>query len=279
MKIVAIVQARMGSTRLPNKVLKTIKGLSVIEILLKRLAKSKKINEIIVAIPDDKNNKPLAIHIESLGFKCFQGSEDNVLERFVMAGRTLETEIAIRITGDCPLIDASLIDDTVNFFINSNKDYVSNCIPSTFPDGLDVEVFKFKYLEQALKNTQKIFDKEHVTPYLRDSGKFSIGTLKNDVDLSHLRWTLDEPDDFEVINNVIQYFYPDIFFSWKEVYKLELSKPSIFIANKKISRNQGATMGKGQKLYKRAKSLIPGGNMLLSKRPEMYLPDQWPSYF
>ena len=196
MKIVAIVQARMGSTRLPNKVLKTIKGLSVIEILLKRLAKSKKINEIIVAIPDDKNNKPLAIHIESLGFKCFQGSEDNVLERFVMAGRTLETEIAIRITGDCPLIDASLIDDTVNFFINSNKDYVSNCIPSTFPDGLDVEVFKFKYLEQALKNTQKIFDKEHVTPYLRDSGKFSIGTLKNDVDLSHLRWTLDEPDDY-----------------------------------------------------------------------------------
>ena len=196
-----------------------------------------------------------------------------------MAGRTLETEIAIRITGDCPLIDASLIDDTVNFFINSNKDYVSNCIPSTFPDGLDVEVFKFKYLEQALKNTQKIFDKEHVTPYLRDSGKFSIGTLKNDVDLSHLRWTLDEPDDFEVINNVIQYFYPDIFFSWKEVYKLELSKPSIFIANKKISRNQGATMGKGQKLYKRAKSLIPGGNMLLSKRPEMFLPDMWPSYF
>lgn len=279
MRVVAIVQARMGSTRLPNKVMKLINGMTVIEILLKRLSKSKFIDEIIVATSDNKINDTLSDHINSNGIICYRGSEDNVLERFVKAGKGAKAEIAVRITGDCPLIDPKLVDKTIKYFIDSKKDYVSNCVPPTFPDGLDVEVFNFNCLERALSETKKDFDKEHVTPYLRDSGLFSVGVLKNSKDFSSLRWTLDEPEDFEVISNVVNHFYPDIFFSWKEVIKLVDEKPNLFIANEETKRNEGAEMGKGQKLYKRAKKIIPGGNMLLSKRPEMYLPEKWPSYF
>lgn len=279
MKVVAIVQARVGSTRLPNKVIKPIVGKPMIELLLARLSRSQEIDEIVVATSEDAGNLPLVALVGKLGYRCVQGSENDVLDRFVKAGREAQADIAVRITGDCPLIDAQLVDDCVRKFLSSGVDYLSNAATPSFPDGLDTEVFRFEALEQAASETERQFDREHVTPYLRESGKFSLGTLQNDIDLSALRWTVDEPADFEVMTNVFTHFVPEIHFSWRQVLQLQHSQPELFAANQQINRNEGAAMGTGQKLWKRAKQVIPGGNMLLSKRAEMFLPEQWPAYF
>ena len=279
MKIVAIVQARMGSTRLPNKVMKPIGGIPIIELLLKRLSKSKELDQIVVATSVDKCNQPLVSHISKLGYACEQGSENDVLDRFVKTAQVYQADIVVRITGDCPLVDPDLVDECIRQFNVSDVDYLTNTNPPTYPDGLDIEVFTFKALQEALEKTDKPFDHEHVTPYLRESGHFNLGSVQHHQDLSALRWTVDEPADFIVVEKVFRHFHPRIDFTWEEVLKLQDEQPDIFSINENIIRNQGATMGTGQKLWKRAKQIIPGGNMLLSKRAEMFLPDQWPAYF
>jgi glutamate-1-semialdehyde 2,1-aminomutase len=279
MNVVAIVQARMGSTRLPNKVMKPIGGVPLIELLLARLAKSKEIAQIVLATSTDERNTPLVEHVQKLGFTCVRGSESDVLDRYLVAARQVQADIVVRITGDCPLIDAELVDQAIHRFKSVNVDYLSNTSPATYPDGLDTEVFSIQALELAGRESQEMFDHEHVTPYLRRPGMFKTAALTNDQDLSKLRWTVDEPADFEVVSKVFQHFAPNIHFSWTDVLALQQQNPEIFTANHNIIRNEGAAMGTGQKLWKRAKAVIPGGNMLLSKRAEMFLPDQWPAYF
>ncbi len=279
MKVVAIVQARMGSTRLPNKVLKPIAGKPIIELLLARLARATEIDEIVVATSEDSRNRPLIDAVSKLGYRCHAGSENDVLDRYIHAARMADAEVVVRITGDCPLIDPALVDEAIRRFKAAGVDYLSNAAPPSYPDGLDTEVFTFAALERASRETDKTFDREHVTPYLRESGKFSRSGMQNDQDLSGLRWTVDEPADLDVVSKVFGHFAPDIHFSWRQVLDLQRSQPSLFAANQQLIRNEGATMGTGQKLWKRAKQVIPGGNMLLSKRAEMFLPDQWPAYF
>lgn len=279
MKVVAIVQARMGSTRLPNKVMKLIDNVPMIELLLKRLAQSHRIDQIVLATSTDSRNMPLVEHVESLGYTVVRGSENDVLQRYLDAARQTQADVVVRITGDCPLIDANLVDQIIEKYLSGQLDYISNTAPATYPDGLDTEVFSFAALEQAAIETSSEFDHEHVTPYLRKPGRFKTEAFTNDEDHSALRWTVDEADDFTVVNNVFQHFAPDIYFTWQEVLELQKREPELFAANHNIIRNEGATMGAGQKLYKRAKNVIPGGTMLLSKRPEMFLPEHWPSYF
>lgn len=279
MKVVAIVQARMGSTRLPNKVMKPLMGVPMIELLLERLSKSNQIDQIVLATSSDSKNAPLVEHVERLGYTCIRGSETDVLDRFLAAARQVHADVVVRITGDCPLIDAALVDQTIERFNTGNVDYLSNTSPATYPDGLDTEVFSMQALERAGRETQDPFDHEHVTPYLRRHGLFKTDSLTHEQDLSGLRWTVDEPADFEVVSKVFQHFSPNIHFSWTDVLALQRQNPNIFAANHNIIRNEGATMGTGQKLWKRAKAVIPGGNMLLSKRAEMFLPEQWPAYF
>ncbi len=279
MKVVALVQARMGSTRLPNKVMKPIEGVPMIELLLTRLSRAREINQIVVATSVDARNFSLIAHVEQLGYACEQGSEHDVLERFVNAAKAHEADVVVRITGDCPLVDPALVDEVISGFKAAGVDYFSNISPPTFPDGLDIEVFTFKALEQASQQTREPYDREHVTPYLRAAGLFNTASIQHNDDLSGLRWTVDEPADFAVIEKVFQHFSPRNHFSWSEVLTLQQQQPEIFDTNQHIVRNEGATMVTGQKLWKRAKQIIPGGNMLLSKRAEMFLPDQWPAYF
>jgi glutamate-1-semialdehyde 2,1-aminomutase len=279
MKIIAIVQARMGSTRLPNKVMKPIKGVPMIELLLSRLSHAKEIDQIVVATSVDTKNVPLAEHVRSLGYVCEMGSENDVLERYVKAAEAHGADAVVRITGDCPLVDPQLVDDCVRRFKAAPLDYFSNIAPPTYPDGLDIEVVTLAALQRAQRESDKAFDHEHVTPYVRDSGLFKAASMQNDEDISGQRWTVDDPEDFEVITNVFQHFAPDIHFGWRQVLELQRSRPELFAANQQIKRNEGAVMGTGQKLWQRAKRVIPGGNMLLSKRAEMFLPDQWPAYF
>jgi len=279
MKTVAIVQARMGSTRMPNKVMKPIGGTPMIELLLSRLSKAKEVSQIIVATSIDKNNLPLVSWVSLLGYACVQGSEADVLDRYLVAAKAHNAEVVIRITGDCPLVDALLLDEMIIQFKSMGVDYLCNNYPPTFPDGLDIEIFKFSALEQAAKETDLPFNREHVTPYLREPGRFNVATFLHDSNLSKMRWTVDEAVDFEVISKIFAHFAPDIHFGWQQVLNLETSHPQIFSVNQQILRNEGAVMGTGQKLWKRAKHVIPGGNMLLSKRAEMFLPEQWPAYF
>jgi len=278
-RVVAIVQARMGSTRLPNKVMKRVGNVPLIELLLSRLALASEVDQIVLATSTSPANLPLVQHVWQLGYSVVQGSENDVLERYVEAGQEHKADVVVRITGDCPLVDPALVDAAIRRFKATGVEYFSNTSPPTYPDGLDIEVFSFSALKRAATETRKTFDREHVTPYLRESGLFRVGGMHNGDDLSALRWTVDESADFVVIEKVFQHFSPRTDFTWQEVLNLQRTQPMLFAENHCLTRNEGAAMGTGQKLWKRAKQVIPGGNMLLSKRAEMFLPEQWPSYF
>ena len=279
MKVVAIIQARMGSTRLPNKVMMEINHIPIIELLINRLSNSKRINQIVLATSDNENNIPLVRHVKSLGYEVFAGSEGDVLGRYYHAAKSYKADVVVRITGDCPLIDSIIVDEVIDGFVDSNSDYASNREPPTYPDGLDVEVVSIEVLQDAHKKAKENFQREHVTPYIINSEVYKKFYLKNTKDLSAERWTIDEPEDFTVIQNIFNFFHPIKDFSWKEVMQVRESNPELFANNQHLIRNKGASMCNGQKLWARAKRVIPGGNMLLSKRSEMFLPDQWPSYF
>ena len=279
MKVVAIVQARMGSTRLPDKVMKRIGGVPMIELLLSRLGRAREVDEIVVATSEDPRNQKLAEHVASLGLRCFRGSEDDVLDRFYQAASATGADAIVRITGDCPLVDPALVDEIVRSFKASGVDYLSNTVPPSYPDGLDVEVFSMEALAAAWRDALTPFDREHVTPFLHRTDRFRQGSFANGEDLSALRWTVDEAADFSVIERVFRHFAPSTQFSWRDVLEFQRNQSDAFSANQNLTRNEGSKLGAGQKLWKRAKQVIPGGNMLLSKRAEMFLPERWPAYF
>lgn len=278
-KIVAIVQARMGSTRFPQKVMQPICSTPMIGLLLERLSKAKLIDRIILATSTDQRNEPLVQYVRALGFDTYQGSEDDVLDRYYQAARIAGANIVVRITGDCPLIDPELVDSVISLFLKNGVDYATNTNPPSYPDGLDVAVFSFEALEIAWKNAKQPRQREHVTPYIRESSQFVRINLTNERDYSRERWTVDEPEDLEVIRKIFKYFSPRRDFSWLEVITLSERHSEYFTENRHLIRNEGAQLSTGQKLWKRAKRVIPGGNMLLSKRAEMFLPERWPAYY
>lgn len=269
----------MGSTRFPGKVMRSAVGSSLIELMLLRISRAKTINVTVVATSSSPGDNVLVEHISALGYPVFRGSEEDVLDRFYGAATDHGADIIVRLTADCPLIDAEVIDEVVTALIASGADYASNINPPTFPDGLDAEAFTYAALSRAWKEAGSIEEREHVTPYLRHSGQFATVNVSAAKDHSSKRWTVDEPADFEVVQSVFEQFHPRKDFSWEEVINLYEQHPGLFAANRTLSRNQGAEMGKGQKLWNRARRVIPGGNMLLSKRPEMFLPEHWPAYY
>jgi glutamate-1-semialdehyde 2,1-aminomutase len=278
-KTVAIVQARMGSTRFPNKVMRPICGTPMIGLLLQRLSGARHIGQIVLATSEDPINEPLARYVREQGFTAYRGSEDDVLDRYYQAAKGAGADVVVRITGDCPLIDPKVVDAVLEKFASSGVDYASNVSPPTYPDGLDTEVFSFRALETAWQQARERPQREHVTPFIRESGQFAQVNYAHRADVSGERWTVDEPEDFAVIQKVFEHFHPRRDFGWEEVLALRNSHPEWFMANRHLARNEGSQLGTGQKLWKRAKRVIPGGNMLLSKRAEMFLPERWPAYF
>jgi len=252
-KAIAIVQARVSSTRLPGKVLKEINGKSLIEILFHRLSQAKKINRIMLATSVNKENDPLVNIIAKLGYDVFRGSEDDVLGRYYKASKQYEPESVIRITGDCPIIDPSLVDEVISLYDKENVDYASNTNPPTYPDGLDVEVFSFKSLKEANNKAKSSHEREHVTPYIRTNKKLKNINLSNNKNDSNERWTIDDPEDYVVIENIVNHFAPNLDFTWKDVLELKNTHLDYFEANKNIQRNAGAELDTGQKFWNRAK--------------------------
>ena len=251
--MLAIVQARVSSTRFPGKVLKKINGKTLIEILFARLQGSKKIDKAILATSTSQENDLLVKVVENLQIDVFRGSEHDVLSRFFHAAQEYSASDVVRITGDCPIIDAELVDRVIEHYLESDVDYVSNNQPPTYPDGLDTEVFSFAALKAAHEQASQEFDREHVTPFMRTGEQFRRMNYANNIDLSAGRWTVDDPEDFEVINNIVQHFSPNLDFSWQDVHRLTQSHVRYFRPNQHTPRNEGASLVSGQKLRKRAK--------------------------
>ena len=276
MRNIAIIQARQNSVRLPGKVMYKINNIPVIEILYKRLKKSKKLDDIIIAT--NKKSPNLINFLKKKKIKFFIGSDKNVLNRFYNTALKYNADTIIRITADGIIADPNLIDEFITKFYENNVDYLSNSEPVTYPDGLDIEVFSFKSLEQANKNVTKKYDKEHVTPYIRNHTKNKKLNIIYKENLSNIRLTLDEDEDFESLKRVFKFFNSNIYFGWKKMIS-SIKEKKIKLTNIHIKRNEGARMTISKKLWKRAKKIIPGGNMFLSKRPELFHPEKWPAYF
>ncbi len=239
--ILAILQARTSSTRLAGKVLKEIVGKPMLEHQIERVRRSQFIDKLIVATSRDRLDDPLEILCRKIGVDCFRGSLDNVLDRFYQAAVIYKPEHIVRLTGDCPLADYQIIDQTIHFYHEGQFDYASNCQEPSFPDGLDVEIFGAGALEKAWKNAELQSEIEHVTPYIKNHPEiFRIGSYRGKEDLSHLRWCVDDPEDFEFAAKVYEELYsknPE--FLTDDILRLLEQKPELAEINNGIERNAG----------------------------------------
>ena len=242
MKIIAIVQARMGSERLPEKVIKPIIGKPMILHVLDRLNKSKYIDEIILATSILDKEQPLANIVSTAGYKVFRGKEDNVLKRYIDAIKKYGGNIIVRVTGDCPMIDPHIVDNVISYYLMYDYDYVRLDVPDTFIRGFDVEVFSKEALETAYKEVNKNNEeqyKEHVTLYMyRNQEKFKVGYVKgNELYNKDYRLCIDTVEDFEVVTKVYEYF-KDEFVRAKEVVEfLDRNKDIANINAKVMQKN------------------------------------------
>ena len=242
MKIAAIIQARMGSKRLPGKVLLPINFTPLIKILLDRLQISKVLNEIIVATSiDPKDNKIENFIKNNYEIKVFRGSENDVLSRYYHCAKKHNVDVVVRITADDPLKDSEIVDKAVKLFLsNKSIDYCSNTIIPTYPEGLDVEVFSFQALKSAYENAKLNSEREHVTPYITNNpSKFKILNFKFECDLSNWRWTVDKKIDLEFMNIVFNHFKDDYLINYKDIIKILNENPKYIKINQGTERMEG----------------------------------------
>ena len=204
MKTLIIIQARLGSTRLPGKVLADICGQPMLARVVERVRLARTAQQVVVATTSAAHDDELARFCAAHGIECFRGDENDVLDRYFQAAKKFEATTVVRITADCPLIDPQVIDRVTEIFQQGGVDYASNTLETTYPDGLDTEVFSFAALEQAWREATKTSEREHVTPYLRNSGKFRVRNVANDLGVSFAdhRWTVDEPSDLEFVRAI-----------------------------------------------------------------------------
>ncbi len=278
-RIAAIIQARINSKRLRGKILKKINNTRIIEILILRLKKSKKINDIIVACSNNKDDEKIIKICKKLKIKYFVGSEHNVLERYYNAAKKFKIQNIVRITSDCPLIDPFILDNLIEKYFSKKCDYASNTIDPTFPDGFDMEIFKFDLLKERYFKSVELTEKEHVTPGMLNNKKYKYFSLKLDKDFSMLRLTLDDKNDFKIIKKLFYNFKNNLYIKLDQILNLYDQNPKFFGLNSYKIRNENITINKGQKYWIKAKKIIPGGTMLYSKNPDLLLPKKWPAYF
>jgi len=242
LKTILVTQARTGSSRLPGKVLKEVNGKSLLQIHLDRLIKCAKVSEIMVATTVNAEDKIIYNSAIKWGYKASRGSELNVLDRFYEAVKDKDADWIVRVTSDCPLLDAQLVDDIITYAQNHDYDYVSNGLIEHFPDGQDVEVFKFSALKEAWENATLKSELEHVTPYIRNNadGKgadlFSAVNYACQQDYSRIRMTVDEPRDFDLIEYLIQKLGTEK--TWLE-YTNYIIENDLSKMNNQIIRNEG----------------------------------------
>jgi len=300
MTTLAIVQARSSSSRLQGKVLLPISGKAMILHQLDRVSRCLRVDRIVLATSADVSDDQLAEVVMAAGFEVFRGDLLDVLERFRACAALKQASTVVRLTGDCPLSDPALIDELVEAFVAGGWDYLGNCVDEqrlSVPDGFDAEVFRADLLERAALEARLPSEREHVTPWFRTvNAGLRWGHFLHQPLRPYYRVTVDDPVDLEVVRTIVGQLEPqDPAFGVDAVVSYLEHHPQLAARNLATVRNEGflkslaedaAQMevvsmgrGKGQELWRRAKRVIPGGNMLLSKRAEMFLPEQWPAYF
>ena len=239
MKFLVIIQARCGSSRLPSKVLKEVEGKTALEQMLERVSKSTKVDEVMVATTINPEDVSIVNLVSGLGYRVFVGSSEDVLDRYYQAAKLIRPEYVIRLTADCPLFDWRLLDEAIDELNEDSDDLCS--YTETFPDGEDLEIIRFTALEDMWHNAHLASEREHVTLYVKNHPEIyklqnyecKLGNLKNE------RWTLDEPEDLDVIRAVYKHFAPRTDFSMKEIYQFLHEHPEIRELNQKYIRNEG----------------------------------------
>ena len=248
MKTTAIIQARMGSTRLPGKVLFEVQEKPLLGYMLDRLSVSKEIDQIIIATSDDKLDDPIVTYTSNYGYEVFRGSQNDVLDRYYQAANSqdIKPDYIIRLTADCPLIDPIIIDEIVNDIKDSSFDFISNSepLPSSWPDGMDVSVMSFEALQKAWKIAKKPSEREHVTFIFWDKdANFKSHRVECSEDLSSYRLTVDYKEDFELIKKILNNFLDDDkdirFVKMNEIIEFLLSNPDFIKINNQYARGEG----------------------------------------
>jgi glutamate-1-semialdehyde 2,1-aminomutase/spore coat polysaccharide biosynthesis protein SpsF len=295
MKTVAIIQARLGSRRLPRKMLLDVGGRPALEQTLRRVRRARAVDEFVLATTNQPQDRPLLDLAERLGLPAFAGDEDDVLDRFYRAAAARRADVVVRLTGDCPLHDGAVIDRVVRAFHEhpGRADYASNVAPPTFPDGLDVEVFPYALLERLWGEVKEPADREHVTTFVRGRPeRFRlVNVVHEGEDLSGLRWTLDETEDLEFIRWVYTTLAGREDFGYCDVLDLLRRHPEQVPAQRRPGRNAGwlqsALKGKAappldtrrsEEWWARARNLIPAGTQTLSKGPTQFVGGVAPKY-
>lgn len=238
--ICVIIQSRVGSTRLYGKVMKKIFGKTILIHDLERIKRMETIDNIIVATTtlkkDDIIVRTVNDYDENIGI--YRGCSEDVLDRYYKAAKEFKVDTIIRISSDAPLVDPKISDLVVKSFFESHCDYCCNNMPRTYPYGLDTEVFSFESIEKAWKNARNSYEREHVTPYIwSNSDKFIIKNVKNNIDLSHLRWALDYPEDFDFISEIYKRLYPQKkIFYMKDILDVLEKEPHLKYINRKYTK-------------------------------------------
>ncbi len=238
-KIVAIIQARMTSSRLPGKVLIPIAGFPMLYHVAKRVSSAKMVDQTVIATTDDEADNPIEEFCRSNGYACFRGHPYDVLDRYYQAALKFQADVIVRITADCPLMDPELIDSLLRTFLDAKVDFAANRLPPpwerSYPIGLDIECVHFDALKKAWQEAESQFEREHVMPYLYDqSERFKILLTHHDPDYGKKRWTVDTPQDLEFVKAIFEKFAPQLEFSWLEVIEVINQNPDLEKINTNI---------------------------------------------
>ncbi|MGI6417958.1 MAG: cytidylyltransferase domain-containing protein [Thermoguttaceae bacterium] len=239
MRVVAIIQARMGSTRLPGKVLEDLGGRTMLSRVVRRTRRSTALGEVVVATSTSVQDDPIVAECRRLGVECFRGSEADVLDRYFGAAEAYRAETVVRVTSDCPLIDWGVIDRVVGAFQQRQPDYASNTLVRTYPRGLDTEVMTLEALARAWCEAREPYQRVHVTPYLYQHPElFRLLPVTGEQDASEGRWTVDTPEDLEFVRAVYERFGETDRFSWRDAWTLVAREPELAKINARVEHKR-----------------------------------------
>lgn len=239
--ILGVLQARASSSRLPGKVILPIAGAPMLQRQIEQLQRAKRMDALVLATSDRADDDQVARIAASTGIGLYRGSLDDVLDRYYRAAAQHRPDYVVRVTGDCPLADWDVIDRVIDVAVEGGFDYASNTLNPTWPDGLDVEVATFAAIETAWREADTKLEREHVMPFITGRPeRFNLGNVENDRDLSGLRWTVDEPRDYDFVGAIYDALYPaNPTFTTEDVLALLAERPELADLNTGIIRNEG----------------------------------------
>lgn len=244
--VVAILQARMGSSRLPNKVLLKVKGRTLLELYINRVQQSQLVDKIVIATTEKSEDDVIQGIVVQLGLDCFRGSENDLLDRYYQCAKEYHADAIVRVTPDDPFVDHRVIDRAVQIFKDNQVDFVTNHFEPTYPEGLDVEVYSIHALKKSWKEASLLSEREHVFPYIQNhQDEFRIINFVQDKDYSHLRWTIDYKCDYEMTKVIYDHLYEKKpIFLQEDILQLLEEHPEIAEMNNHISRKEGVNRTK-----------------------------------